>query len=42
MFYVDLNEIESIKYRRALNVYHYIITHNKTLERCTKLLNQIH
>lgn len=29
MFYVNLNEIESIEYRKALNVYHYIITHNE-------------
>ncbi len=29
MFYVNLNEIESIEYRKALNVYHYIITHRE-------------
>lgn len=29
MFYVNLNEIESIEYRKALNVYHYIITHKE-------------
>lgn len=29
MFYVNLNEIQSIEYRKALNVYHYIITHKE-------------
>lgn len=38
MFYVDLNEIESIKYRRALNVYHYIITHNEDFRTLHKVV----
>ena len=38
MFYVNLNEIESIEYRRALNVYHYIITHNEDFRTLHKVV----
>lgn len=41
MFYVNLNEIESIEYRKALNVYHYIITHNEDFRTFHKVVNQI-
>ena len=38
MFYVNLNEIESIEYRKALNVYHYIITHNEDFRTLHKVV----
>ena len=38
MFCVNLNEIESIEYRKALNVYHYIITHNEDFRTLHKVV----